>query len=250
MGDFCVGMESVAFVGAVLYAGLYRKKYFVPEASMTSDVHQQPLTPNDATIASASRPRSADVPEVSVPREDAPWLVRQALDHPETLSIELAARFPGLPLMTVIRLREIDAKTGRALAVLTSSDGVAAMRIELDATSHLLEFTFGYGGMLALRFQINGLSVKDRANFLERMQLEGDHSAYLWGEARWTHDYLIGVSRRQGKNQFINLYAFSRHNTEAAVRLKPDVCTQLLDWLADHWKEEEVTKEQPSIPSW
>ncbi len=217
---------------------------------MTSDVHEQPLTPDDVTIASASRLRPADVPEAVASRDSAPWLVRQALDHPETLSVELAARFPGLPLMTVIRLREVDAKTGRGLAVLTSSDGVAAMRIELDSASQLLEFTFSYGGMLALRFQIDGLSIKDRANFLERMQLEGDHSAYLWGEVRWMHDYLIGVSRRQGANQFINLYAFSRHNTEAAVRLKPDICSQLLNWLADHWKEEETTKEQPSITGW
>lgn len=215
---------------------------------MTSDVHEQPLTPDDVTLASASHnPRPVEAP---TSRDDAPWLVRQALDHPATLSAELTSRFPGLPLMTVIRLREVDPKTGRALAILTSADGVAAMRVELDATSHLLEFTFSYGGMLALRFQINGLGAKDRANFLERMRLEGDHSAYLWGEARWTHDYLIGVSRRQGKNQFINLYAFSRHNTESGVRLKPDVCIQLLDWLADHWKEEEVTKEQPSLPAW
>lgn len=221
---------------------------------MTSDVQQHPPTPDDLTLPSAARlpvvQRSDSQPLApQPPTPEVPWLIGQALNNQVNLAAELAGRFPNIPLLTIIKLRELDTKTGRALAVLTTADGFAMLRIEIDAASRLLEFTFSYGSMLGMRFQIDGLSNKDRTHFLDRMRIEGDHTAFLWGETRWARDYLFGVSRWQGKHHFINLYAFSRQNTEAAVRLKPDVTEQLMDWLQIHWKEDEQpTEEQTPIP--
>ncbi|MBL8164223.1 MAG: hypothetical protein JNJ61_19710 [Anaerolineae bacterium] len=191
---------------------------------MSSETFDPQSLPDDATVS--SRARAA-----------APWLVQVGYRDRARLSTELLVRYPTPPLLTVFRTYELDDHSGRRSALLMSADGVASLRVEVEAATRLLEFAFTHGPMLTLRFTLEGLSPIDRAKWLERMRQDDDDVTYLWGQSRWEHDYLICLVRRQASSTFANLYAFSRHNFESAVRLTPDARDELLDWLEGCWQE-------------
>lgn len=191
---------------------------------MSSEMFDPQPLPDDAAVS--SRARAA-----------APWLVQIGYRDRARLSAELLARYPTPPLLTVFRSYDLDERSGRRAALLISADGVASLRVEVEAATRLLEFAFTHGPMLTLRFTLEGLSPIDRARWLERMRQDEDDVTYLWGQTRWEHDYLICLMRRQASSTFANLYAFSRYNFEAAARLTPDARDQLLDWLEAGWQE-------------
>jgi hypothetical protein len=147
------------------------------------------------------------------------------------LAVELANRYPALPLMTVMRFRRSRTEDQPAVAALSSSDGNASVYIEALPNTRLVQFAFTYSSMLTLRFQMESLSSMDCAHWLELIRRDQDGIAFLWGQSRWERDYLITVLMRQ----FACLYAFSASGFEAGVRLTHDVKRQLHDWLAVIW---------------
>jgi hypothetical protein len=107
--------------------------------------------------------------------------------------------------------------------------------------------SFTLGSMLTLRFTMNELSELDRTRWLELMQREEGGLAFLWGQTRWSNDYVICIARKY----FTNFYAFSPHNFEAAVRLTPGVIKQLLEWLEDIWSSSPpVDETPPTLLTW
>jgi hypothetical protein len=100
--------------------------------------------------------------------------------------------------------------------------------------------------MLTLRFRLDSLSDVDRSRWLELMRREQGGLAFLWGQSRWEHDYVICVVHKH----FTNLYAFSNREFEAAIRLTPDVTKQMLDWLDANWKPGEAGDGTPKLLTW
>jgi hypothetical protein len=175
-----------------------------------------------------------------------PWTLPQFFNGEIDLDAELAKRFPTMPVMASINFRSLGSKTGRGVATLTSSDGGASVVIDADAASHVIQMSFTYGSMLTLRFSLNDLSDMDRTRWLELMRRDQGGLAFLWGPTRWEHDYLICVSRKY----LTNLYAFSPHNFDAAIRMTPEIAKKLLNWLEDFWKTPPPDEEPPKLLTW
>lgn len=175
----------------------------------------------------------------SRPAIEAPILLQQHYQGHVDLVAELAARYPSAPLMTTCKTRAYIGRAAGGIATIQAADGMASILVEQDIESRLLQFSYTFGAMQTLHFRMDGLSALDRAHWLEHLQREKDGVAFLWGEYRWSRDYLICAFRRQ----FATFYAFSVHGFEAAARLTPDVKNQLLDWLASAWQADLQTIE-------
>ncbi len=218
-----------------------------------SNEHPDQPTDNDLTIPSTSRLtiRPGVNTESNAPplpsANDAPWPLRPLFDDEVDLGAELTARFPSTPLISVARFRKPDAKTRRSVAILSTADATASLRVEADTGTGAVQLGFSYGSMLTLRFVLSELSPLDRSFWLEQMRREKGGVARLWGHARWDNDFVICVVRRH----FANIYAFSRFDFDAAVRVTPEVTEQLLDWLEKCWKTADTPPDDaPKLLTW
>jgi hypothetical protein len=177
---------------------------------------------------------------------NAPWALQQFFNGEIDLERELAARFPNVPLMSTIRFRSLGAKSRRGIATLATQDGTASTLVEADAATRVVQFSFSFGSMLTLRFGLSSLSDVDRSRWLELMRREQGGLAFLWGQSRWESDYVICIVRKH----FTNLYAFSKRDFDAAIRLTPDVTRQMLDWLESMWKPDEPGDGTSKLLTW
>jgi hypothetical protein len=175
-----------------------------------------------------------DAPPSSAPPSVTPWTLQHHFDGEIDLIKELAGRFPQVPLMSLINLREVGVKNRREVATISTQDGAASMIVEVDAISRAVQFTFVLNSMLALRFCPGKLSALDRAQWLEPMRREAGEPAFMWDQGRWQSDFMIGAAHKN----FTQLFAFSPNHVEAAARLTPDVAHRLLDWLQSAWGDE------------
>ena len=176
---------------------------------------------------------SAAVPSDALPSV-APWALQHYFDGEIDLIKDLIGRFPQVPVMSLFNAREVGETTRRSVATMATQDGAASLVVDLDVPSRAVQFTFILNSMLALRFIPGKLTDADRAQFLEPMRGETGEVAFLWDQSRWSSDYLIGATYKS----FANLFAFSPHHVEAAVRLTPEVTRRLLDWLDSYWRAE------------
>lgn len=186
----------------------------------------------------------AQIGEEEKPQTDlirTPWILQQFFNGEIDLDVELAQRFPQMPVMSHIKFRELGDKTRRGVATISVPDGSAQAFMDVDSESQVMQFSFTFGSMLTLRFMLQSLSEMDRLRWLELMQREQGGLAFLWGPKRWEQDYMICVSRRY----FTNLYAFSPNNFEAGIRITPDVTKKLLVWVGNFWKKDEEKEDSP-----
>lgn len=160
----------------------------------------------------------------------APWILQRHFDGEIDLDRELNARFYAMPVLSTIKTNRLDAR--RASAMITTQDGAAALRVDVDLDENVTDFVFSLRSMLAFRFALAGLGDSHRARWLDLMQHTTGRPAFLWGPTRWDSDYLITVSHQY----YTNLYAFSSQRFEAGARMTPDVKDQLLDWLKTLWQ--------------
>jgi len=175
-----------------------------------------------------------------------PWTLQQFFNGEIDLDIELARRFPTMPMMSIVKTRALGTNTGRKVAELSSQDGAATMLIDADTVSKVIQLSFTVGSMLTLKFAMTDLSNMDRDRWLELMRRESGGLAFLWGTKRWASDYLICISRKH----YTNLYAFSPSNFEAGVRLTPTVTKEVLNWLEQIWDDPEPDSEPPQLLTW
>lgn len=173
--------------------------------------------------------------------DDAPWTLQQFFNGEIDLDAELAKRFPTMPMMSMVKFRTLGSHSGRRVATLSSQDGSASLTFDGDTATKMIHMSFTLGSMLTLRFTLNELSDLDRSRWLELMKRDEGGLAFLWGQTRWSNDYVICIARKY----FTNFYAFSPHNFEAAVRLTPGVIRQLLDWIEDIWSAGPPADETP-----
>lgn len=184
--------------------------------------------------------------EVGVTPENPPWTLQQFFNGEIDLDVELAKRFPNMPVMAAIYFRSLGTRTGRGVATLSTADSASSVIIDADAATREVQISFTYGSMLTLRFTLDDLSEMDRSRWLELMRREQGGLAFLWGPTRWESDYMICVARKY----FTNFYAFSPRSFEAAVRMTPDVTRKLLDWLEQFWKTPPPSDETPKLLTW
>ncbi len=175
-----------------------------------------------------------------------PWALQQFFNGEIDLDIELSKRFPNMPMMTIIRFRNLGSHSQRRVATLTTQDASAQAVFDGDAASGVVQVAFSYGQMLTMRFILSDLSNLDRRRWLELMQREEGGVAFLWGAARWLEDYLICIVHKY----FTKLYAFSPANFEAAIRMSPEVTAQLMQWLADIWSQGDADDAAPDLLTW
>ncbi len=188
-------------------------------------------TPSDDFAVPARERRSEPAePSAALPPV-VPWMLEHYFDGEIDLIKELTAQFPQIPVMSLFSTRESGTRVRRAVATISTQDGAASIVVEVDLASSGVQFTFSLSSMLALRFIPGRLTDMDRAQWLEPMRRESGEVAFLWDHTRWQNDYLIGAAHRN----FTNLFAFSPHHIEAAVRLTPEVGRKLLDWLESYW---------------
>jgi hypothetical protein len=169
----------------------------------------------------------------SAPPSVVPWTLQHYFDGEIDLIKELAGRFPQVPLMSLISLRDVGVKNRRSVATISTQDGAASLTAEVDVLSRAVQFTFALNSMLALRFCPGKLSAMDRTQWMEPLRREAGEAAFLWDQARWQSDFLIGAAHKN----FTQLFAFSPNHVEAAARLTPDVAHKLLDWLEHAWRD-------------
>jgi hypothetical protein len=163
----------------------------------------------------------------------APWALQQYFDGEVDLIKDLAGRYPQIPLMSLINMREVGTKTRRAVASIATQDHAAGLVIEIDVPSRAVQFMFIHSSMLTLRFVPAKLTPRDRAQFIEPLRRESGEAAFLWDQTRWENDFLIAGAVKS----FTHLFAFSPFHVEAAARLTPEVTRKLLDWLEGYWKQ-------------
>lgn len=232
------------------------------EQAIDAPIHEEELPPVEAEpeLESESSKIVPVEPEQKPPREiasalpvqmesraEAPWTLQQFFNGEIDLDVELASRFKSMPVMSTIRFRGLGSRTGRAVATLSTQDGAAQVIVDADQSTRVVQMSFTFGSMLTLRFVMNELNDTDRTRWLELMRRQEGGLAFLWGPSRWESDYLICISRKY----FTNLYAFSPHNFEAAIRMTPDVADQLLDWLEGFWlDEDDAGDEPPALLTW
>lgn len=175
-----------------------------------------------------------------------PWTLQQFFDGEIDLDVELSKRFPSIPVMSTIKFRNLGSKTTRGVGTLSTQDGGASLIVDVDSETRIVQMSFTYGSMLTLRFTLDNLSSMDQSRWIELMRRKEGGLAFLWGAERWEQDYLICI----GRKYFTNVFAFSPHSFEAAVRLTPEVATQLLGWLERFWTEPPAEEESPQLITW
>ncbi len=159
-----------------------------------------------------------------------PWLLEQFFAGDIDLDAELAARNPNLPLMSVVKFQKLGSSK-RGVAGFAVQDGSAQAIFDVDGPQGVMQMAYTLGAMMTMRFVVYDVSISDRRRWLELMRRPEGGIAFLWGPQRWESDYLICVVKRY----FTNLYAFSPHSIEAAIRLTPEVTEKLLNWLEKQW---------------
>ena len=223
----------------------------------------KPSPANDKTIP--SRPESlrrivaqatqtpptvpTSTPPPNEPNKNLPWALAQYFSGDIDLGQELAARFPQMPLMSQINLRVQGTKQRHHVAAISTQDGAAGLRVEIDPGTRMAVFTYSLNSMLALRFSLGGLSDLDRNHWLEPMKRETSEIAFLWGAQRFRSDYVIAVPHKV----YTNLFAFSPHYTEAAARLTIEVSRKFIAWLEPLWAQPDesgASGTSANIPSW
>ncbi|MCA0458914.1 MAG: hypothetical protein LCI00_33505 [Chloroflexi bacterium] len=208
---------------------------------------------DDLTIASrASLPEipvddSAHPATISRSTLNAPWLLQQHFGGKIDLAVELANRYPTLPLITLIKAYGSKAAYQPAVAALSAPDGTATVLVEALPNSYQFQLAYTLGSMLTFRFRLHDLTAVDCAHWLQLIHREQDGVAFLWGQSRWEKDYLICTIRRQ----FASLYAFSPNGFEAGIRLTHEVKGELHDWLASIWNPDTAsTGTTPNLLTW
>jgi hypothetical protein len=186
--------------------------------------------------------RDADLPPGDV--HHAPWILQRHFDGEIDLDRELNARFYAMPVLSTIKTNRLDAR--HATAMMTTQDGAAALRVDVDLNENLTDLVFSLRSMLAFKFTLTALGDNHRARWLDLMQHTTGRPAFLWGPTRWDSDYLITVSHQY----YTNLYAFSSQHFEAGARMTPDVKNQLLDWLKALWQPVSSEDTGPILTTW
>ncbi|MGJ3238423.1 MAG: hypothetical protein ACFE0Q_06935 [Anaerolineae bacterium] len=181
-------------------------------------------------------------------REQTPWTLQQFFDGEIDLEQELLKRFPTVPAMNTIKFRTLGMNSGRKVATLSAQDGSASMIVDADIESKVVQMSFTLGSMMTLRYVLSDIPANNRERWLDLMRRDQGGLAFLWNEDRWREDYLICVSRQYATN----IFAFSPHNFESAVRITNDVTQQLLDWLEDIWNTdpEPEADDDPPLLTW
>ena len=160
-----------------------------------------------------------------------PWLLQQFLDGFVDLEAELLERYPNLPLLAVIKTRQLAQNRSHQVATLTAPDDSASVTIDIDPAANLCQLTLNLNGMFALQFEIDRPDTIDRPKWLDLMERRQAGLTFLWGASRWEGDYLVWIVRRYQTN----LYAFSPGGATASIRMTPDVTRELLAWLRKLW---------------
>lgn len=181
--------------------------------------------------------------EIDIALNQVPLTLQPFFKDDSDLNKELVQRFPTMPLMSIVRFRDIYNNGERGVATLASSDGSATLIVDVTSKTSQIQFAFTFGSMLSLRFHLNELSDLDRRAWLDNMENRSDDIVFLWGQSRWAKDYVICVP----SNYYISLLAFSARNFEAAVRLTPQVTGDLFQWLHDFWYPQDAT--MPTHPA-
>ncbi|GAB4575976.1 MAG: hypothetical protein Kow0077_30160 [Anaerolineae bacterium] len=164
-------------------------------------------------------------------QQSAPVVLQRFFTGEIDLDTELSRRFNGAPLLSYINLRPRNpGRSPRGTAEMISQDQGAALIVDINRITGVMELGFTLGAMLSLRFELSNLPEVDRRRWLDLMRRE-QGIAFLWSRARWERDYMIFIVRRYN----IRAYAFSPNGYEAAVRMTPEVLTTFLDWLEGYW---------------
>ncbi len=217
-----------------------------PDTTSPTESSEEEQTPRriEKTVLPAD---NSIVESTAATPEAPPWTLQQFFNGEIDLDVELAKRFPSMPVMSTIKFRGLGTQTGRGVATLATQDGGASVVVDADAASKVIQLSFTFGSMLTLRFTMDNLTDMDRSRWLELMRREQGGMAFLWGAERWEHDYILCISRRY----YTNMYAFSPHNFEAAIRLTPHVMKKLLDWLESFWdNRDHKDDEPPQLLTW
>lgn len=195
---------------------------------------QDEMRPDDRTMPTRGGGRRRSEPPDMIPPDDKPlpWLLELYYRAETDLNRELVARFPHMPVLSLMHTRVLGDKLKLHSATLSAQDGAASVILEVDEASKAASFTYVLNSMLAFRFTLGNLTDKDRAQWLQEMRAERGEIAFLWDQNRWEHDYLIGVSFKN----YTNLFAFSPSHVEAGARLTSEVSRKLLTWLQALWK--------------
>lgn len=176
--------------------------------------------------------------EISMAMQQVPLTLQPFFKENANLNRELVQRFPNMPLMSTIRIRDLYSDGERSVATLSTQDGSASLIVDVSRNVSDIQFAFTYGSMISLRFQLTELSNLDRRTWLDNVSAPHlEDIVFLWGQSRWVKDYIICVPH----SYYISLLAFSPNNFEAAVRITPSISKDLFAWLAELWypKEEE-----------
>ena len=205
-----------------------------------------PIEPPTEITVSAQIIEANDEKVLAKTSHNPPWTLQQFFNGEIDLDVELARRFPTMPMMATLKTRSLGTNTGRKVAELATQDGAATMIIDADTASKVIQLSFTFGSMITLKFVMSDLNNMDRTRWVELMRRDTGGLAFLWGTTRWASDYLICISRKH----FTNMYAFSPNNFEAGVRLTPTVTRELLDWLEKIWDEPEPDDEPPQLLTW
>ena len=200
------------------------------------------LAPEQEPAQQKELEKQTELQEIDTAFKRVPLTLQPFFKEEVDLNSELIRRFPSMPLMSVIKFRTLYSEGERGVATLTSQDGSATLIVDVSHDDNDIQFSFTYGSMLSLRFQMNELSNLDKQAWLESMDNRINEIVFLWGQSRWEQDYVICVPHRY----YISLLAFSQNNFEAAVRMTPNVANALFDWLRDYWDQPEP--EPPAVP--
>ncbi len=184
---------------------------------------QDSTLPPRSTFSALNR-RSTPLSDDEPTSGRAPWLIRGHYSGATNLDDEMTSRFPAMPVLSSIHFRP-----NSNVAMLSTQDSAAMVSVQAD--DHSVELVYTLSSMLGQRFQLDGLTANDRSFWLDLVRAGDMPLTFLWGERRWDADYLIWVPHRY----FVNLYAFSPRQIEAAARLTTDVAQKLLDWLDRAW---------------
>jgi len=198
-----------------------------PSTDVTDTTAPRKRRLDDVTRFAQDEPAGTPQPQVN------PCALQHYFDGEIDLIKELASRFPQIPVMSLIHIRQVGTQTRRGVATLATQDGAASVIVEIDAPSQALQFTFALSSMLALRFTLGKLSVLDREQWIETMRRESGEPAFLWNKERWGSSYIVGAAQKN----FTHLFAFSPQSIEAAARLTPEVTRRLVDWLEFYWND-------------
>ncbi len=170
-------------------------------------------------------------PQRDLLQKSPPLILQQHFNGEINLDRELASRYPAMPLMSLSNFRATGMKPRRGVALLSTQDGAASLRFEVNGETRAVSLVFTFGSMLGLGFSPLRLSELDRGQWLDAMRAQ-EAVSFLWGQARWEQDYLITTPGRH----FYSFYAFSNRGSEAAVRVTTEITGKLLDWLEKMWR--------------